>query len=175
MRRDCPRSAEVAAVLAGGIGGGFQARGLEADGDLQQHVASCPSCADLALVMTSFQSERDRSRRAATVPSAGLVWWRAQLRQRQAAARTAAAPVTIVHAFTLALALALAVFMAWTVGRSVGLPDVATHLAALPAWFAAAAPDASDSPALVRYGLILAATTWLTLGPVALYFALRRE
>jgi hypothetical protein len=169
MRRDCPRSADVAAAV---VGGDLLRAG---DTELHQHVALCESCGDLAMVMSSLRAERDRSRRAAPVPAAGLVWWRAQLRRRQEAASAAAAPVTIVHAITLAFALMLAVFFAWTAGRWAGMPDLAFHVPALPAWLAAPASDAADSSASVRYGLILAASTWLILGPVALYFALRRD
>jgi hypothetical protein len=176
MRRDCPRSAEVAAAVAGGSGASLCACAPDGgDSELHQHVAGCPACADLALVMSSLRSERERSRREAVVPSAGLVWWRAQLRQRQAAARTAAAPVTVLHALTLSLAVVFAVFLVWTLARTAGMPGVALGLPALPAWAAAVSSEATTAPSLVRYGVILGATAWLILGPVALYFALRRD
>jgi hypothetical protein len=174
MRRECARSAEVAAEVAAGCGASLRACGAEGGGELGHHVSVCPTCADLVMVMSSLRSEWDRSRRTAPVPSAGLVWWRAQLRQRQSAARAAAAPVTVLHAITLAVALVFAVFLAWTVARTVGMP-AALGLPALPAWTAAPGPDAGGAPALVRYGVILAATAWLILAPVALYFALRRD
>jgi hypothetical protein len=192
MRRECARSVDVAAAVAAGGGAslppppgfgearrsasreGGRACGAEGDSELQRHVASCPTCADLVLVMSSLRSGRDQWRRTAPVPSAGLVWWRAQLRQRQSAARAAAAPVTFVHAITLALALVFAVFLAWTVARTVGVP-AALSLPALPAWATAPATETGDAPSLVGYGMILAATAWIILAPVALYFALRRD
>jgi hypothetical protein len=193
MRRECARSADVAAAVAAGGGaslppppgfgearrsasreGGRACDPDDGDTDLHEHVAGCPSCADLLLVMSSLRSEWDTSRRTAPVPSAGLVWWRAQLKQRQAAARAASAPVTGLHAITLALALVFAVFLAWTVGRTVGMP-AALSLPALPAWTIAPGSEAGDAPSLARYGVILAATAWLILAPVALYFALRRD
>jgi hypothetical protein len=176
MRRECPRASEVAAAVAGGSGASLCASARDGgDTELHQHVAGCPACADLALVMSSLRSERDRSRRGASVPAAGLVWWRAQLRQRQAAARTAAAPVAILHALTLALAVVFAVFLVWTVARTAGMPGVALGLPALPAWTTAASSEAGGSRSVIRYAVALGATAWLILGPVALYFALRRD
>lgn len=167
MRRECDRSADVAAAA---IGGDLL---READEDLQRHVAECESCHDLVLVMSALRAERDAARRAAVVPSAGLVWWRAQLRQRQEAARKAAAPVTLVHAASLAAVLAFAAFLVWTAagrlfvpGPDLGLPSLST--------LASASAAVTASPAW-RYGLIAGVTTWLILGPVALYLALRRE
>ncbi len=170
MRRECRRSAEVAAAVVNGE------RFSAGDDDLHRHVACCNACADLALVMTSLRAERERSRRSSSVPSAGLVWWRAQLRQRQEAARRAAAPVAAVHVVALALALGLAAFLAWTLGGSAVIPILGSHLPSLlPASFAVPAASADDGPSLVRYTLILAATASLILGPVALYFALRKD
>ncbi len=108
------------------------------------------------------------------MPAAGLVWWRAQLRQRQAAARAAAAPVAILHAATLVLVLGLSAFFAWTVARGAAMPQLAEYLPTLPSW-TAAATDGGDTPSLLRYAAPLVATAWLILGPVALYFALRRD
>jgi hypothetical protein len=169
MKRECCRSAEVAAAVAGGE------RLDDGSGELELHVAGCTSCADVVLVMSSLRSEWDRLRRTAPVPSAGLVWWRAQLRQRQEAARAAAAPVTVLHGITLALTLGLAVFLVWTVVRAAGITDITLTMPPLPTWLSAPAPDDFGAPSVVRYGVILAATAWLILGPVALYFALRRD
>jgi hypothetical protein len=190
MRRDCERMAEVAAAVSRGAGLPAPPRlrrgapersreggraGDDADTDLQHHVDSCPSCADLVVVMSALRAERERVRRTTQVPAAGLVWWRAQLRQRQAAARATAAPVTAVHAATLALAVGAAVFLAWTAARNVGVPDAGAYLPALPAWLSASTTDGGTASSLTRYALALGAAAWLILAPVALYFALRRD
>ena len=169
MRRECPRSEAVAAAVAGG--GRFD----DGSGDLHVHVAGCQSCSDLVLVMSSLRSEWDMSRRAATVPSAGLVWWRAQLRQRQAAQRKATAPVAVAHAIALTLVLALAGFLAWSFGGAMVVSAFAVTLPALPSWFDAPAAVAAGASPFVRYTLLFVATASLVLGPTALYLALRRD
>jgi hypothetical protein len=47
-------------------------------------------------------------------------------------------------------------------------------LSLVPSWVAAPRTLTADFP-MLRYGLVLGATAWLILGPVALYFALRRD
>jgi hypothetical protein len=143
MKRECCRSAEVAAAVAGGE------RLDDGSGELELHVAGCTSCADVVLVMSSLRSEWDRLRRTA--------------------------PVTVLHGITLALTLGLAVFLVWTVVRAAGITDITLTMPPLPTWLSAPAPDDFGAPSVVRYGVILAATAWLILGPVALYFALRRD
>jgi hypothetical protein len=179
MTRECPRMTDVAAAIARGAGLHVGGAGLRAadgdDADIHRHVAVCPSCADLAVVMSSLRAERERARRSAQVPAAGLVWWRAQLRQRRAAARVAAAPVTVLNAVTLVLAVGLALFLAWTASRIAGVPDVSSYLPALPSWSIAPATEGGAASSLTRYALALGAAAWIVLAPVALYFALRRD
>jgi hypothetical protein len=165
MTRDCARALEVAAALAGGAFDG-------AEGDLASHARECACCADLVLVMTEFRAERARARREAVVPSAGLVWWRAQLRRRQKAAQAAAAPITALHLLTLGVVLALSAALAWWASASVGASALSIDLSAVGVWFSS---PSAGSPALVRYSLALAASTWLVLGPVAVYFMLRKD
>jgi hypothetical protein len=167
MRGECPRSADVAAALmAGGLSGGCP------DDDVRCHLEACQPCADLALVIAALRAERAKDRLQAPVPSAGLVWWRAQLRQRQQAARMATAPVTALHLLTLAFGLALAVALAWWASGSIGAGALVLHARSIPAWLSS---PSTVSPALVRYGLGLAASAWLVLAPVAVYLVLRRD
>lgn len=167
MTRECSRSADVAAAASAGT--------LDLSGGaLGEHVSACASCRDLALVVAALREERDRSRRQAPVPSAGLVWWRAQLRERREAARRAAAPVTLVHAATLVGFVVLAVVLVSAASRWAGQPALIDSLPAIPSWGDTSASLADAFPVL-RYGLALGATAWLILGPVALYFAFRRD
>jgi predicted anti-sigma-YlaC factor YlaD len=167
MRRECDWAGDVAAAIAGG--------GLPSEGDneLGRHVAACESCREMVQVMWALRGEREAARRAALVPSSGLVWWRAQLRRRQEAARRAAAPVTVVHAVSLVAVLVFAACLAWTIAGQVSLRDIAPGLPSLAGWIGAA-HALSASPAL-RVGLILGASAWLILGPVALYLALHKD
>ncbi len=174
MTRECHRSSDVAAAAsAGELSSG-------ADSDLGRHLAECEACRDLALVITALRGERDRVRREVPAPSAGLVWWRAELRERQEAERRAAAPVTLVHAAAFVAVLVVAVVSfsafahwAWAAPLTDFLPTLPT-LPTFPTWSEAAQAVADVSPVL-RWALALGATAWLILGPVALYLTLRRD
>lgn len=81
--------------------------------EIRQHAADCAVCAEVALVAQEFQREEELARAelqqlGAGLPSAGLVWWKAQLAARRAAEQRAAEPVLLVERLAYALA-ALAV------------------------------------------------------------------
>lgn len=69
------------------------------DRELRAHVDACASCGDLVLVTQTFQQARSES--VQTVPSIppGLLWWRAQLRRRNAITRRVSRPLTIAQVF----------------------------------------------------------------------------
>jgi predicted anti-sigma-YlaC factor YlaD len=168
MKRECVRAAEVLAAMTAGREPGLS------NEELRQHADACESCREMVTVVSALRGERDRVRRTTTVPSAGLVWWRAQLRQRQHAALKATAPVTAVHAAAIVTAAVLAVALATSVAPFVGMPSLSGWMPQVPSWVAAPRTLTTDFP-LLRYGLMLGATAWLILGPVALYFAFRRD
>ena len=72
-----------------------------------------------AIVAEAIAAEAALTRMEAAPPSSAIVWWRAQMRARQEAARVAARPITIVHALAIACGVGLAVSL---VGRA--LPGV---------------------------------------------------
>jgi hypothetical protein len=78
---------------------------------LREHVAECEVCRDLALVASGLAADGDAARTAMAgvpLPSAGQVWWRAELRARQEKALLAQRPITAVQVVaTVALLLAL--------------------------------------------------------------------
>jgi hypothetical protein len=168
MKRECVRSADVMAAITTGPREGWP------DDELRLHVDACESCRDMATVVSALRAERDVLRRSTSVPSAGLVWWRAQLRQRQQATFRAAAPVTAIHAAALVAAGVLAVVLVSSAGSWTGMPALSGWVPAMPAWADASRSLTTEFPSL-RYGLMLGATAWLILGPVALYLALRRD
>ena len=92
----CDREQEVLDALRSG-------RWASAWGEeIRQHVANCPVCAEVALVAREFQLEADLARAelrqpGAGLPSAGLVWWKAQLATRRAAEQRAAEPIVLVE------------------------------------------------------------------------------
>jgi hypothetical protein len=60
-----------------------------------------------AIVADALAAEASLARREAQPPSSAIVWWRAQMRARQEAARMAEKPITIVHALSIAAAAGL--------------------------------------------------------------------
>ena len=168
MSRECHRSSDVAAAASAGE------LSSAADSELRRHLAECEACHDLALVISALRGERDRARRLAPAPSAGLVWWRAELRERQEAERRAAAPVTLVHAAAFIAVLVVAVVSFSTFASWAWATSLTDFLPSMPTWSEAAQAVADVSPVL-RWALALGATAWLILGPVALYFTLRRD
>jgi hypothetical protein len=67
--------------------------------ELRAHVDSCVKCGDLVLVTETFQRARNESERAAPSGSPSLLWWRAQLRRRNAATERVVLPITMAQTF----------------------------------------------------------------------------
>ncbi len=69
--------------------------------ELRTHVMACRDCSDLVLVTQTFQHARSESEAASLSGSPSLLWWRAQLRRRNAATERVGRPVTIAELFAL--------------------------------------------------------------------------
>ena len=155
MIDECPREGEVVeAVMAGRWPG---TSGTE----LVAHVGSCAVCADVVAVAGAIQEDYASARASAQVPSAGLVWWRAQLRARQRVAETAGRPITYVHA----AAAVLAACLLFTLGGLVW------------PWLRASVTWIDQVSRVVDLGhawlpLAVAIGAWLVLAPVVFLFAL---
>jgi hypothetical protein len=76
--------------------------------ELRAHVETCAVCTDVLKVALALHEDREIAFADAKIPSAGLVWWRAELRARQEAMRTAARPITVAQIFGAASAIAVA-------------------------------------------------------------------
>jgi hypothetical protein len=101
--RSCPHEKEVAELLA---------RGLSPDAvspELRAHIGACRSCADLVLVTRAFQTARVQTAAAANLPSPGLLWWRAQLRRRNAAVERIGKPILGAQIFALSVSILFAI------------------------------------------------------------------
>jgi hypothetical protein len=166
----CAREAEIVERITSG--GWPQC----ADAELRAHVDDCPVCTDVVAVASAMREEHTLACQEAQLPSAGVVWWRAELRAREEAARAAARPMTLVQ----------------IVAGACGVAAMLTAIGLVSPWLRAAfvtlvastwpgdltAIDVRTVAALVSQGgpaLLLAAGVWLVLAPVALYFALSRE
>jgi hypothetical protein len=142
--RGCSREKEVRELLLRGQWPGA------CDSQLRAHVEGCRLCGELVLVITAFRSARSESAGAANLGSAGVLWWRAQLRRRKAAVESIGKPVLGAQIFALAVTLAIAgVFAASQARRGTqwrdwfsGLPhsvavyfaDLWTSASAMPVW-----------------------------------------
>ena len=67
------------------------------DQELQQHAASCPVCTDVVQVALALSEDRSLALQSVRVPSAGLVWWRSEMRARRDAVSKATRPLQIVE------------------------------------------------------------------------------
>ena len=144
---DCTREAEV---IRGAATGAW-------DPELRDHVASCASCAEVFELASMLHADDEQSLRDAKVPAAGLMWWRATIRARAEAARTAEQPIAIAHGVAGSCAVAVACVLVAYLWRSVSWP--ALELTAT----AHAVP------------LMLGLALCLLVAPLAVYVALARD
>jgi hypothetical protein len=77
--------------------------------DLRAHVSECRTCAELVLVTAAFQSARADAASVAKLSSPGALWWRAQLRRRNAAVERVGKPILGAQIFALGVNLMLAI------------------------------------------------------------------
>jgi|SRR5688572_155566 hypothetical protein len=127
--------------------------------DCQCDKADCPQCGPLVALAQQVRAEFEHTTREARVPTPEIVWWRAQMRVRQEAARRAARPILLTQALAIAASIGLLVAL---VGR--------LTLPALP--FVEISALSVGLPLL--YTVIVAAFC-LFIAPIAVYFALARD
>ena len=109
MRVECAREQDVLDAIA--------ARRWpdRCDAELRDHVAACSICADVIDVVGPLTDSHDEIWQGIQVPSSGTVWWRAQLRAQQEAARKASRPITVVQGVAAVAALVVIVVAAYTI------------------------------------------------------------
>jgi len=165
---ECGREADVLEAVAFG-------RWPDHAAELRAHVAACAVCADLAEVAQALHDDRDAACREAPVPTAGMVWWRATIRARADAARTASRPITVAQGIAAACAVGLACGLAGILWRSLPWVDrvgeIATRIAAGRVDFTSASTLATEH----ALPLVLALAACLVLAPLALYITLADE
>jgi hypothetical protein len=77
--------------------------------ELRAHVDACRSCADLVLVTASFQRDREAAVSVARIGTPGTLWWRAQLRRRNASVERIARPMMGAYLFALSVCAAVVI------------------------------------------------------------------
>ena len=164
---ECSREQDVIDALASGR---WPARVAD---ELAAHVASCRICEDTLAVAGPILAEHDTFTTDAHVPSSAVMWWRAQMRAKQEAAREAARPVTVAQIVggicVMAVAVALMVVFSplvrgWIVNTIDSVTGDVTRLGL--------------QSALLSQGWLLPAAlacVWLVVTPLALYFALAED
>jgi hypothetical protein len=162
---DCGREADVLEAVAFG-------RWPDHAAELVAHVATCPACADLVEVARALHDDREAACREALVPGAGMVWWRATIRARADAARTASRPITVAQGVAGACAAGLTCGLAGIGWRSVHWADrfgeLATRLATRRGDLTSASMLAMEH----ALPLVLVLAACLVLAPLALYITL---
>jgi len=79
--------------------------------ELREHVRECARCTDLVLVTEAFQQARkDFSGEEPQISN--LLWWRAQLQRRRAAAEQVSRPITVAQIFAWVVSVLAAVVFA---------------------------------------------------------------
>jgi hypothetical protein len=101
MLTSCPREKELRELIAGGQWP------AACPPEMRAHVDGCLSCSDLALVAAAFRSARAATLAAAKPIPPGVLWWRAQLRRRNAAVERLARPLIGAQIFALVFFLLL--------------------------------------------------------------------
>jgi len=94
------------------------------DDALRTHAARCPVCADAALAADLLRELSDLDNTQVTLPNGGLIWWKAQLKAKRAAAERATQPISIVEK----------VFCACSILSAIGL--LLWQWSSISAWFA---------------------------------------
>ena len=146
-KRDCEREFEV-----------LECAGKAQIGDeLRAHIDACDSCRELFEVARAVVDDRSVLMRDARLPGAGLVWWRANMRERREAARAAVRAGSVVQVFLLVAAVLIALGV---LGISIDVQAVWRSIVLSAQTFAIP---------------LLALAAWLILAPVAVYFAVTEK
>jgi hypothetical protein len=167
----CPREKEVLDLLARG----HWPQACSAD--LRAHVDDCRSCAEQILVTQAFQQARTEASAAVNLTSPGVLWWRAQLRRRNAAVERVGKPILGAQIFALAVTLVVSVVL---------IISQATHGLRWMAWFDELQPSqplhiqALWQSGLLNSGwslmiLIPLLATVVLLGGAIIYFASEKQ
>jgi hypothetical protein len=102
----CNREKEVAEALRAGH---WPDASL---GELQEHVAACGACSQRVVLAQAFRQERAAASALPRLESPGALWWRAQLRRRNAAIQRISRPILGAQVFAVAVAvIAAAAFL----------------------------------------------------------------
>lgn len=159
--RTCTRERELAALLENG----HWPHACPAD--LAQHVAACSVCRSLVAVTQAFHRERVAASAEPRLESPGVLWWRAQLRRRNAAMERLSRPLLGAQIFAVFVVLVAAgAFLVTQVRQGAWLVDLPRAL-----HFEALLPPALQNSPGAGLALVLLMLLAALAGGIALYFA----
>lgn len=121
--------------------------------------ADCPRCGPLVALAQQIRADFDHTARSARVPTPEIVWWRAQMRARQEAARKAARPIVFTQALAFAALIGLLVSLA---GRFTFPALTFVELSRL-------------SISLPVFYIVIGSACCVLIAPLAVFFALARD
>lgn len=143
------------------------------DDTLRTHVASCGVCRDIVNVAGAILEGRDDNSGDMRIPSSAVMWWRAQMRARQEAAREASQPIAIAQIVGLTSAVALlvaaVVLLSPWFGVLVGDWFWGVKAALAPSTATVNAPSTPLTQVWVIPAIIVGVS--LLIAPVAIYLA----
>jgi hypothetical protein len=166
----CPHEKEIRELLARGQWTTTSATSAE----LRDHAKACSSCSDLVLISAAFRDARAASAATVRMIPPGVLWWRAQLRRREAAVERITRPLlgaqVFALAFTLLAGVGFFVFEALTRDSWRSWLEQFPQSAALD-WSHLLASAATDPV----WAWMILGPTMLLLGGVAAYLATDRQ
>jgi len=136
--------------------------------ELRAHLAECKSCGQLLLVTQAFQQSRAAAAAEVKLPAPGAIWWRAQLRRRNAAVERVGRPILGAYVFALTITLLVAAVVAVSQARH-GLRwlewgSTSLHLDSFSpsAWLSSAGPLTVLIPVFATLALVGAVVVYLS-------------
>jgi hypothetical protein len=141
--------------------------------DLRQHVSSCQVCADLIAVVRPILADSDLPVPEPRIPSSAVMWWRAQMRARQEAAREAARPITVAQAIatvSVVVLIAASATILW--------PWLSTLVAGMSEGLSIDVSRTDIQNVVLARGWLLPVLmigVWVLLAPLAIYFAVKTD
>ena len=166
MKLECPREQELLDAVSAN-------RWPErADAGLREHVSACGICSDVVEMAEAFLHERESASTEVQVPPATVVWWKAQVRAREEAARLAARPIVLVQAIATMCAAIASILVA--PAASAWVRSLITSLGAAEWWSLPSDVSFSWILSAAAYTTLplLAVGIWIVLAPVVVYLAL---
>lgn len=129
---ECKRNAELKQSLAAGHWP------EAASQELREHVKACRSCGDVAAISMVLRTAKVQALPERPMLSPSLIWWRAQLRQRQAKMEKLSRPLVRTQVVVLLLALCVCGAVAREAMRRMSVSGEFHQLSAIVAVFVTA-------------------------------------